>query len=506
VRELTIGRAPSNAVQLVDPSVSRLHAVISPTAPGGPPLLRDAGSSHGTWVDGKRLGEPLRLHDGARIELGDQELVLERRRREEEAGRTVLVPAGASLVVPATGDPQAGAEAETRFGAHPRLRSGFALKRLEAAEGSQRWVLKDTVGESFVRLADSDARLLRLLDGRHGIGDLILEAERVHGDAGPARVARLLADLGARGLLAGSQAPSAETRSRARLLQPRRRAWPRAGRLFERLYLGGGWLLFTRLGIAAIGATIAAGLAAFGFLIAARYGTPFVVAHKVALGALVFVAGRLLVVAAHETAHGLAMSSFGRQVGEVGVKLVLIFPYAYVDTSDAWFEPRSRRIAVSAAGPVSDLALGGAFALVCLAAPAGATRDVFFQLAFGAYLGALFNLNPLLERDGYQILVDVLREPGLRPRALDHLRRRLAGRGGAESRLLGRYALWSFAWTLMSVALGVAMSLRYEQALAATTPHLLLWVLFGTIWAAMLAVPLAIVGPPLRERFRSSAA
>ena len=109
-----------------------------------------------------------------------------------------------------------------------------------------------------------------------------------------------------------------------------------------------------------------------------------------------FVLGRLAVAAVHETAHGLVMASFGRPVREAGLKLVLVFPYVYVDTSDAWFEPRRRRIAVSAAGPASDLSLGGAFALGCLAAAPGALRDVLFQLACGAYVGAFFNLNPLV--------------------------------------------------------------------------------------------------------------
>ena len=74
----------------------------------------------------------------------------------------------------------------------------------------------------------------------------------------------------------------------------------------------------------------------FGYLIAGRYGTPFVVAEKIGLGGLVFLAGRFVVVAVHETAHGLAMASFGRKVEKAGFKLLVIFPYAFVDTSEAW--------------------------------------------------------------------------------------------------------------------------------------------------------------------------
>ena len=73
-------------------------------------------------------------------------------------------------------------------------------------------------------------------------------------------------------------------------------------------------------------------------------------------------------------------------------------------------------IAIRLAGPVSDLSLGAVFSLCCLALPAGTTRDIIFQVAFAAYVGALLNLNPFVERDGHQILLDMLREPGLRRR------------------------------------------------------------------------------------------
>ena len=61
-------------------------------------------------------------------------------------------------------------------------------------------------------------------------------------------------------------------------------------------------------------------------------------------------------------------------------------------------------------------------------------RDILFQVAFGGYVGALFNLNPLMERDGYHVLVDLLREPGLRRRATRHLHEVLSGRGPAGLR------------------------------------------------------------------------
>ena len=236
VGDILIGRAAGCTLQLADPSVSRRHARISADN-GAPARIEDAGSSHGTYLDGRRLTGPTALHDGVRIELGDQELVVERRRGESEAGRTIIVRPGASLVVPALGAPaQASA---TEFGLRPRVRSGYALKRLEADEGRRRWVLRDLERDDFLRLSDNDAQLLALLDGSRDLRDLIAEAEARFGAAGPARLARLLADLGERGLLAGVEGRDAGDAPQPlwrRLIGPRERIWAGADRLFDWVY------------------------------------------------------------------------------------------------------------------------------------------------------------------------------------------------------------------------------------------------------------------------------
>jgi putative peptide zinc metalloprotease protein len=280
-------------------------------------------------------------------------------------------------------------------------------------------------------------------------------------------------------------------------------SWSGAANFFDQVYRRGGWVLFTRPVIATVATIVVVGLGAFAYLVTARYGTPFVVAKKIGLGGLVFVVARVLVAALHETAHALTMASFGRRVGAAGVKVILIFPFTFVDTSDAWFEPRRRRIAVTAAGPACDLALGGTFALACLMTPTGTLRDVFFQLSFGAYYGALFNLNPLLERDGYQILVDVVRQPGLRRKALEQLRRRVAGRtDDSDSLLLRRYAVFSLTWMVVVAAFAAAMSLRYRTSLESLLPGPAPWIVLAAIWMGLLLPPLVVVGPPLIERVR----
>jgi Zn-dependent protease len=504
VSEMTLGRAPSATVVLGHPTVSRTHARIS-AGNGEGPVIEDAGSSHGTWLDGERVTGPTRLQDGSKIRLGDAELVVERRRESTEAGRTIVVRAGASLVVPAAGP---SAVAGTQFGMRPRVRSGYALKRLEAGEGNRRWVLRDLESGTFLRFSDNDAHLLQLLDGRHSLVDLIGEAEARFGPTGPARLARLLADLGERGLMAGVQSSTqghieAPQPWYKRALQPREKTFSGLGRAFDAVYRRGGWLLFTRPVLVFLAVLAVAGVGVFAYLIAERYGTPFVVASKIGLGGLVFLLGRFAVVAVHELAHGLTMASYGRRVEKAGVKLILVFPFAFVDTSEAWFEPRRRRIAISAAGPASDFTLGAIFSVCCLLLDPGTVRDIFFQLAFASYVGACFNLNPFLDRDGYHILVDVLREPGLRRRAREQFSRRLSGQGaGTDSPVLARYSLFGLLWSVLAAVFVIAITLRYRTVLESVAPSWIVWTVMATVWIAVFVPVLVVVGRPLFERLR----
>jgi putative peptide zinc metalloprotease protein len=418
---------------------------------------------------------------------------------------------GASLLVPTVGEPDMTATA-TQFGVKPRVRSGYALKRLDASEGMRRWVLRDLHSNRYLRLSDNDAALFEQLDGTMSLVELVGFAEQRFGATGPARLARLLSDLGERGFLAGvetGETPgvTAPPSRLARLFRPREKIVPGVGAKIEWLYRHGGWLLFLRPVLIACGVISAAGVCAFLWLIARRYGTPFVVANHLGWGGLVFLLGRFAVVFVHENAHGLTMSSFGRRIERAGFKLIAIFPYAFVDTSEAWFEPRHRRIAISAAGPASDFTVAGVFSLVALALPHGTpVRDIFFNLAFAGYVGGFFNLNPFIERDGYHMLVDVLGEPGLRRRAREQLARRLRGEGTADdSPVLARYGIFGVVWSALAACFAIAMSLRYESKLeaAAHAPHFVVYVVMATLWVAFFLPVIVVFARPLRQRARA---
>jgi putative peptide zinc metalloprotease protein len=486
-RPLTIGRAPANDLRLEDPSVSRAHARIDVGADGV--TLQDAGSSYGTFVDGRALSGPVALASGMSIELGDCSLDVAERRDRAAAARTMSVPAGISLIVeqPSVRRARMRGQANRR----PRLRSGWSLK--EVPDGGH--VLKDLRSAAFVRLDAPEAELVPLLDGTRDLVDLVGEAAQRLGGEGPARLARLLAELADRGLLAGvDQDPDRDLAESwwARLLRPRQRELPGVPAAIAVVYRRGGWLLFTAAGLALLAAVALVGLVAFGGLVVGRYGTPFVVARRVGLGAVAFVLARLALVACHELAHGLVAESFGRPVARAGIKVALVFPYLFVDTSDAWFESRRRRMLISLAGPASDLVLGGAFAVACWLAAPGSVRDVLFQVALAGYVGALFNLNPLMDRDGYHALVDLLRAPGLRRTAARRLQAALSGRGGGPGgRSALAYGVASLVWSALMVGVAVLLSLRYYDTLAALAPPALVWTVLSAFYL-VLALPLAL--------------
>ncbi|MTD44532.1 hypothetical protein GKE82_09570 [Conexibacter sp. W3-3-2] len=358
--------------------------------------------------------------------------------------------------------------------------------------------------EGPLRLDAADAGLLELLDGRRGSAELVAAATVRCGPDGPPRLARLVAELAERGLLQGvtPAGPGERPTGRlARLARPRSRAIPHAPELIVWLYRHGGRLLVSRP-VAALAAVAAvAGLVAAVLLLVRGRAAPLVVDDRLVLGAAAFVGFRAVLVVAHELAHGLALARCGRAVDAAGVRLLLCFPYAYVDTSPVWLEPRRRRTAVTLAGPLCDLALGGIAATVALLATDPLVAQLAFQACVAAYVGALLNLNPLLDRDGYHLLVDHLGEPHLRRRAITRMQARLAGTPVTpDSGPLTAFAVATVAWGVAGATLLVGTVALSSGALGRAVPEDLRWWVLGPAWLLAVAPTAYLLGRPLRHR------
>ena len=72
-RGILIGRSPSAAIRLIDPTVSRLHARIERR--DGTIYLEDLGSRNGTLVNGKPIAREALLSPGDQVRIGSTEIV-----------------------------------------------------------------------------------------------------------------------------------------------------------------------------------------------------------------------------------------------------------------------------------------------------------------------------------------------------------------------------------------------------------------------------------------------
>jgi adenylate cyclase len=89
-RDCSIGRSPKNTIVLDSPKVSRRHAIINAQDIGEFWLI-DLGSSNGTFLNHRRLHQPVRLSDQDQIAIGDQIFIFHQPQETTDYYRTVSV-------------------------------------------------------------------------------------------------------------------------------------------------------------------------------------------------------------------------------------------------------------------------------------------------------------------------------------------------------------------------------------------------------------------------------
>ncbi len=124
----------------------------------------------------------------------------------------------------------------------------------------------------------------------------------------------------------------------------------------------------------------------------------------------------------HELGHGYACKVFGGRVPEMGCKLIVGMPLAYVDATSAWsFPNRKHRIMVMLGGMYFESLVAIPSIFLWAAMPNSFIGSCAYQLIFMAGLATLlFNANPLMKFDGYFILSDLVGVPNLRKKSIQH--------------------------------------------------------------------------------------
>ncbi|TWC71795.1 HlyD family efflux transporter periplasmic adaptor subunit [Herbaspirillum sp. SJZ099] len=171
----------------------------------------------------------------------------------------------------------------------------------------------------------------------------------------------------------------------------------------------------------------------------------------------------------HELGHAITAKRFGCRVPTMGVAFLVLWPVAYTDTNEVWkLTGRHQRLAVVAAGVLTELAVAAWSTLAWALLPEGTLKSLAFLLATTTWIATLaINASPFMRFDGYFFLSDWLQMPNLHARAFAlarwDLRERLFATGEAppeyflRARRIGlvlfAYATWIYRLT---VFLGIA--------------------------------------------------
>jgi CRP-like cAMP-binding protein len=327
-------------------------------------------------------------------------------------------------------------------------------------------VVHNPATRTYARLDPREFDLLPLMDGRHSVKELVIAYYQRHGVLALARVAGLVGLLRQHHFL--TAVPSdvyatlgARVRGRNGHVHKDPFVTSEVDSFFTRVYSIGGHVFFNRVWL-----WIGLVLGVFGpaivlsELAAGRYAL-YDVGGWGALTIVVLLALTLVALAIHELGHGLAVKHAGRRVHQAGVRLYFGLPAAFVDTTDIWMAPPAQRLLTAFAGPWTGLVLGGALAIAAALSPSGSTGTLLFTAAFVFLVDNLFNFNPLLELDGYYMLIDFLDRPLLRAQAMAFVRGPVWGRLwrrqalSGDEQMLALFGLGCVAYAILAVVVAV---------------------------------------------------
>ena len=171
----------------------------------------------------------------------------------------------------------------------------------------------------------------------------------------------------------------------ARAFKPREQTFDGLSEYFTNAYRHWGRMFFSPLIVSCWCCCRWRGLVVFAYLVARVTEPRWSSRTGCSSAAPCFIVGRFLLVSFHELAHGLTLAHYGRRTGRAGFRLLFIFPYAFVDSSEAYFETRVHRIGIAPRDRCPTFRWRGVLDPV-RGRPTGNVSEVLFQLAFAGTL------------------------------------------------------------------------------------------------------------------------
>jgi len=353
--------------------------------------------------------------------------------------------------------------------------------------------------------------LYELMDGRRTVSEILVEHLQRRGYLALDRLATLTANLAANGFFGEARVDAyARLRLRRAMRDPLVRlnvllrrlivwnvaTWSNAQPFVDAIYRWGGRLAFTRPGAAAVILLSAIGIVLWWREFSAPHHDLFRVGGSVVWGLVALTLAQVLSISVHEAGHALAVRHFGRRVRRLGVAVYYMFPCFYVDATDMVMAPRRQRVIVSLAGPVAGVTVAALAMLLLLATKDEIVASLALKAATLLMFQFAFNLLPILDLDGYHVLVDALDAPLLRQRAMAFVR-------GVAPRKLRLRQPWTRAEALLAaygaLAIGASLAMLllgawiWQSRVAPLAGELLATGAFGAVALALVVV--VFLGP-----------
>ena len=364
----------------------------------------------------------------------------------------------------------------------PQRVSNYELTEGQTAKGQVYYMLKNPAAGTYLQLGEQELFLWNMMDGEHSVRDMSIAFLLKYGALPIELIINMLATLQAKSFLErkpvnlyqktaqtlakrAMQSKSALYLTALKIIGFLLKAffWMLGGNIvtlrnIDRpvsvLYRRGAKLLFHRVAKYVYVLLIILGIAAL-------FARPSGSQGGAAIGtsAIIFIyLGLIVTILVHEGAHALTCKHYEREVKEGGLLFYLGTLAAFVDTTDMWMEPdRQHRMAVSWAGPYSNLILGAVCSIGILISPWPEVDIILTSLLTVNFILVFTNLNPLLEWDGYYMLMDYLEIPCLRKRSLDFVRNHLWGKLKAkasfnrEEKIFAVFGLLAGLWTAVVI-------------------------------------------------------
>jgi putative peptide zinc metalloprotease protein len=356
----------------------------------------------------------------------------------------------------------------------PQPVSEIEVQKLTSAKGEEYYMLKNPQESTYLKLPSKDFYLWSLMDGTRSVKELVVAYFTKFGAFAFDRVENLIGQLKQKRFLDGKQVELFQhiesELSKQSLGHKANLFWKSflhrqftvrgLDRFFTKTYKAGIWILFTKpfkifsLLISLVGI--------FLFISQLHAGYSILKTNdSYTLGLLTMLGINILAICIHEGAHAYATKSYGRHVDRGGVMIYFGMPAFFADTTDIWMAERKARIAVSWAGPYSQIVLGGICAILVFLFPGSPVNPFLFKFTFLAYLSVFLNLNPLLELDGYFMLIDWLEIPMLRKRALTFVKQNLWAKlrqrdtFSKEEKIFTIFGLLAAFWSVCAVFIAI---------------------------------------------------